>query len=158
MIIRTSNEVDQEMNAQTRTNKFLTSVFYFMLSQSEIICYFFMILNHLYSASLLSVALPISVFLWAMLCIPRPTKTFWITSITYIEAMVVIKYLFQFKVFPWNEVTTVSDQTLNKAISILGIEKRDSNFAVFDLLCLLVIFLHRTILKVILFFSIYILK
>ncbi len=155
MIMRTSNEVDQEMNAQTRTNKFLTSVFYFMLSQSEIICYFFMILNHLYSASLLSVALPISVFLWAMLCIPRPTKTFWITSITYIEAMVVIKYLFQFKVFPWNEVNTVSDQTLNKAISILGIEKRDSNFAVFDLLCLLVIFLHRTILKVIFLFDLF---
>jgi hypothetical protein len=103
----------------------------------------------------LSVALPISVFLWAMLCIPRPTKTFWITSITYIEAMVVIKYLFQFKVFPWNEVNTVSDQTLNKAISILGIEKRDSNFAVFDLLCLLVIFLHRTILKVIFLFDLF---
>lgn len=94
-IIAAADDVDREMNAQTRTSKLLSSIFYFSMSQSEFICYFFMILNHLNSASLLSVPLPISIFLWAMLCIPRPTKTFWITSITYIEAVVVIKYLFQ---------------------------------------------------------------
>lgn len=94
-IIAASADVDNEMNSQTRTSKLLSAIFYFMMSQSEFICYFFMILNHLNSASLLSVPLPISIFLWAMLCIPRPTKTFWITSITYIEAVVVIKYLFQ---------------------------------------------------------------
>lgn len=94
-IIAASDDVDAEMNAQTRTSKFLSSIFYFTMSQSEFICYFFMILNHLNSASLLSVPLPISIFLWAMLCIPRPTKTYWITTITYVEAVVVIKYLFQ---------------------------------------------------------------
>jgi hypothetical protein len=98
-IIAAADEVDAEMNAQNRLNKFLSSIFYFTMSQSEFICYFFMILNHLNSASLLSVTLPISIFLWAMLCIPRPTKTFWITSITYIEAVVVIKYLFQVSTF-----------------------------------------------------------
>lgn len=145
-IIQALKEVDNRMNSQTRLNKFQSSIFYFALSQSEFICYFFMILNHLVSASLLSVPLPISIFLWAMLCIPRPTKTFWITSITYIEAVVVIKYLFQFKIFPWNQGSSVLNESLNKAISILGIEKENS-FAVFDLFALLVIFLHRTILK-----------
>ena len=146
-IILASKEVDDIMNAQSRINKLLSTVFYFALSQTEIISYFFMILNHLFYASLLSVVLPITIFLWAMLCIPRPTKTYWITTITYIEAVVVIKYLFQFNVFPWNQSTTASNQTLIKAISIIGIEKKD-NFAIFDLFALLIIFLHRAILKV----------
>ena len=145
-IILASKEVDEIMNAQSRFDKLLSTIFYFALSQSEIICYFFMILNHLQYASLLSVPLPISIFLWAMLCIPRPTKTFWITSITYIEAVVVIKYLFQFNIYPWNQSTNALNQNLIKAISIIGIEKKD-NFAIFDLFALLVIFLHRTILK-----------
>lgn len=146
-IIIASREVDNLMNSQSRLDKFLTSVFYFALSQSEFICYFFMILNHLKSASLLSVPLPISIFLWAMLCIPRPTKTYWITSITYIEAVVVVKYLFQFKFFPWNQSSNVLvNEAVQKVILIIGIEKQDQ-FAVFDLFALLVIFLHRTILK-----------
>lgn len=133
-------ELNQHMNSQTRIDKFLSSIFYFALSQSEFICYFFMILNHLRSASLLSVPLPISIFLWAMLCLPRPTKTFWITSITYIETIVVIKYLFQFDFFSQDK------ESVKKILQVLGIAKVN-NFAVFDLCCLLVIFLHRTILK-----------
>ena len=56
-----------------------------LMSRSEIVCYFAMILNHMVSASLLSLAYPLSVFLWAMLSVPRPTKTYWITIITYTE-------------------------------------------------------------------------
>lgn len=133
-------ELNQQMSLQTRIDKFLSSIFYFALSQSEFICYFFMILNHLKSASLLSAPLPISIFLWAMLCLPRPTKTFWITSITYIETIVVIKYLFQFDFFSQDK------ESIKKVVQVLGIAKVN-NFAVFDLFCLLVIFLHRTILK-----------
>lgn len=133
-------DLNQQMNIQTRIDKFLSSIFYFALSQSEFICYFFMILNHLKSASLLSVPLPISIFLWAMLCLPRPTKTFWITSITYIETVVVVKYLFQF------DFISQDKESIKKILQVLGIAKVN-NFAVFDLFCLMMIFLHRTILK-----------
>ena len=146
-ILLASKEVDEIMDAQNRVNKLLSTIFFFMLSQTEIISYFFLILNHLFYASLLSVPLPIATFLWAMLCIPRPTKRFWITTITYIEAVVVIKYIFQFNVFPWNQSTTASNKMLINTISIIGIEKRE-NFALFDLFALLIIFLHRSILKV----------
>ena len=146
-ILLASKEVDDLVDAQTRLDKLLSTVFFFMLSQTEIISYFFLILNHLFYASLLSVPLPIATFLWAMLCIPRPTKRFWITTITYIEAVVVIKYLFQFNIFPWNQSKTASNQALLSTISIIGIEQRD-NFALFDLFALLIIFLHRAILKV----------
>jgi len=151
-IILASKEVDDTMEAQSRMNKLLSTIFFFMLSQTEIISYFFLILNHLFYASLLSVPLPIATFLWAMLCIPRPTKRFWITTITYIEAVVVIKYIFQFNIFPWNQSTTASNQMLINTIAIIGVEKKE-HFALFDLFALLIIFLHRTILKVKAFYS-----
>jgi hypothetical protein len=47
---------------------------------------------------------------------------------------------------PWNGNSNASYDSLNKALSILGVDKQD-NFAIYDLYALLVIFLHRTILK-----------
>ncbi|WAR12827.1 PIEZ2-like protein [Mya arenaria] len=112
--------------------------------RTEIMCYFLMILNHILSASLLSLPLPMFAFLWGMLSVPRPTKTFWITVITYTEAVVVVKYLFQFGFFTWNDKVPGSDPFWPP--KILGIEQKD-NFWVMDLILLLVLFLHRTILK-----------
>ena len=62
-----------------------------LMSRSEVVCYFAMILNHMVSASLLSLAYPLSVFLWAMLSVPRPTKTYWVTIITYTEVSFGVK-------------------------------------------------------------------
>ena len=59
------------------------------VSQSELVCFFAMILNHMMSASLLSLPYPLAVFLWAMLAVPRPAKTYWVTVITYAEASTV---------------------------------------------------------------------
>lgn len=52
----------------------------------------------------------------------------------------------KFKLLPWNGNSNASYDSLNKALSILGVDKQD-NFAIYDLYALLVIFLHRTILK-----------
>lgn len=56
-----------------------------LLSRSDLLCYFAMILNVLVNASLLALPYPICVFLWALLSVPRPTKTYWVTVITYTE-------------------------------------------------------------------------
>ena len=144
------NEVDAQydLNGKPLTYRLLNSIYYLILSQSEVVCYFLMILTHLLSASILSLPLPLSVFLWALLSLPRPTKIYWITCITYIEAVVVIKYLFQFPLYPWSKIPNTLEPSLMQTITILGIDRRENNFATVDLFLLLSLFLHRNILKV----------
>jgi len=145
-----TTEIENEIKDQTRLDKLLSSLFYFLLSQSEILCYVFLVLNHMMNTTVLSVPLPIAVFLWAMLGVPRPKKSYWITMITYIEAIVLIKYIFQFKIISWNQPSNnASEQNFLKFIIFLGIDRKDSTsqFAIYDLWALLAIFLHRTILK-----------
>jgi len=147
-----SDEIEANFNKKSRLDKILSAVFYLMLSQSELICYFFMIISHLTSASLLSIPLPVSIFLWAMLCIPRPTKTYWITIITYVEVIVVVKYIFQFKFFAWNrkDEQNLPTNSLSNWLQLLGIDsvQKDIQFAIYDLFVLLSVFFHRIILKV----------
>jgi hypothetical protein len=81
------DEVDAEYDLQGKPliYRLFNTIYYLILSQSELVCYFLMILTHLLSASILSLPLPLSVFLWALLSLPRPNKIYWITCITYTE-------------------------------------------------------------------------
>ncbi|CAD5110764.1 DgyrCDS132 [Dimorphilus gyrociliatus] len=110
-------------------------------ARSEIVCYFAMILNVLLSASVLSMAFPVSVFLWAMLTVPRPTKRYWLILLLYTEVIVVVKYLFQFSFFSWNS-------SKSEAVwpSIIGVDKKD-NYALLDLFLLVCLFIHRSNLR-----------
>ncbi|XP_060599283.1 piezo-type mechanosensitive ion channel component 2-like isoform X3 [Ruditapes philippinarum] len=124
--------------------RLIVATYFAIIARSEVVCYFLMILNHILSASILSLPLPMFVFLWGMLSVPRPTKMFWITVITYTEAVIVVKYLFQFGFFPWNMKVAQTDPFWPP--NIIGIQQKD-NFAVMDLILLLALFIHRTILK-----------
>ncbi|XP_055083092.1 piezo-type mechanosensitive ion channel component 1, partial [Periophthalmus magnuspinnatus] len=134
-------------NSQNRLLKLLFALYNLLAANSELVCYLIIVLNNVVSASVISLVLPILVFLWAMLSVPRPTKRFWMTAIVYTEVMVVVKYLFQFGFFPWN---SVYEMTLNEdkpffTPRILGLEKSD-NYIRYDLLQLLVLFFHRSLL------------
>ena len=79
---------DAEKEFRTRMPvvlRLLLAVFDALMSHTELVCYFAMILNHLVSASLLSIVYPFSVFLWAMLSVPRPDKFYWVCIMTYTE-------------------------------------------------------------------------
>lgn len=132
-------------NERSRFYRLFDSLFYFAMSRSELLCYSAMVINHLTSGTLLSMPLPLSIFLWAMLS-SRPSRNYWITVITYTEAMIVIKYIFQFQFFPWNK--TSSDYGPLAPINIIGINRIVNEASVADLFLLLSLFLHRSILKV----------
>uniref|UniRef100_A0A4W6BTH3 Piezo-type mechanosensitive ion channel component n=1 Tax=Lates calcarifer TaxID=8187 RepID=A0A4W6BTH3_LATCA len=143
------SESDKFFRMLPRPLKLLFALYNTMVSKSEMLCYFVIILNHIVSASLLSLILPILIFLWAMLSVPRPTKRFWMTAIIYTELTVVVKYFFQFGFFPW---TTSAYRGINAdrpfaLPNIIGVEKKDG-YVLFDLIQLLALFFHRSILKV----------
>ncbi|KAM8858864.1 piezo-type mechanosensitive ion channel component 1 isoform 2-T2 [Spinachia spinachia] len=132
---------------QNRLLKLLFALHDLLAANSELVCYIIIVVNNGVSASVISLVLPVLVFLWAMLAVPRPTKRFWMTAIVYTEVMVVVKYLFQFGFFPWN---SVYEMTLNEdkpffPPRILGLEKTD-NYIKYDLLQLLALFFHRSLL------------
>ncbi|XP_064455562.1 piezo-type mechanosensitive ion channel component-like isoform X2 [Ornithodoros turicata] len=126
---------------------FLTACYYTVVSNSDIVCYLAIVLNQIMSASLLSLPLPLMAFLWGTLSVPRPTKTFWITIVTYTEAVVVAKYFFQFDFFDWSDSSAMTRPF--DAPKTIGIEKRKgySDYALYDLMLLLVVFFHRFTLK-----------
>ncbi|KAK5863316.1 hypothetical protein PBY51_000354 [Eleginops maclovinus] len=142
------SESDKFFVTLPRPLKLLFALYNTMVSKSEMLCYFVIILNHIVTASFLSLILPILIFLWAMLSVPRPTKRFWMTAIIYTELTVVVKYFFQFGFFPW---TTSAYRGINAERpfalpNIIGVEKKDG-YVLFDLIQLLALFFHRSILK-----------
>ncbi|XP_067256339.1 piezo-type mechanosensitive ion channel component 1 isoform X2 [Chanodichthys erythropterus] len=135
-------------SSQNRLLKLLFALYNVLAAHSELVCYFIIVLNNLVTASVVSLVLPVLVFLWAMLSVPRPSKRFWMTAIVYTEVMVVVKYLFQFGFFPWNSeyVLTLNEDKPFFPPRILGLEKTD-NYIRYDLLQLLALFFHRSLLQ-----------
>ncbi|CAF1302563.1 unnamed protein product, partial [Didymodactylos carnosus] len=138
-------ENDDVLANRSRFYRLLDSIFYMLMSRSELLCYSFMVINHLTSGALLSMPLPLSIFLWAMLS-SRPSRNYWITVLTYTEAMIVIKYIFQFRFYPWN-VKGFEEQRPLAPVNIIGIDRKGDAASVADLFLLLSLFLHRSILK-----------
>ncbi|CAH2240609.1 jg21081 [Pararge aegeria aegeria] len=121
------------------------ALWYAILAHTNIVCYIMVFINQIQSATILSIPLPLMVFLWGTLTIPRPTKTFWVTLIAYTEVIVLIKSMFQFEILPWNQKAIPANMPFT-APRIIGIERK-YNYALYDLLLLLIIFLHRFMLK-----------
>ncbi|XP_041959521.1 piezo-type mechanosensitive ion channel component 2 [Alosa sapidissima] len=117
-----------------------------LVAHSEMVCYLVIILNHMISAYAATLVLPILIFLWAMLSVPRPSKRFWMTAIVYTEATIIIKYFFQFGFFPFNQQLAMHKNRPFHPPNIIGTEKKEG-YVHYDLVQLLALFFHRSILK-----------
>ncbi|XP_012788950.2 piezo-type mechanosensitive ion channel component 2 isoform X3 [Sorex araneus] len=117
-----------------------------LVARSEMVCYFVIILNHMVSASVITLVLPILIFLWAMLSVPRPSRRFWMMAIIYTEVAIVVKYFFQFGFFPWNKNVEINKDKPYHPPNIIGVEKKEG-YVLYDLIQLLALFFHRSILK-----------
>ncbi|XP_071867866.1 piezo type mechanosensitive ion channel component isoform X10 [Bombus fervidus] len=122
----------------------LASIWFGILAHSCLLCYFMVFLHQIKNASVLSTPLPLMVFCWGSLTIPRPSKTFWITLIAYTEAIVIVKCIFQLEVLPWNRDAAPNNPLFTPRI--MGVERKH-NYALWDLLLLLMVFFHRFMLK-----------
>lgn len=80
-------EEQQELNAsnQPQLMRLVLAVWFAIISHSDLVCYFMIFLHQIKSATILSLPLPLMVFLWGTLTVPRPTKNFWVTLIAYTE-------------------------------------------------------------------------
>ncbi|KAG8265542.1 hypothetical protein J6590_092581 [Homalodisca vitripennis] len=140
-------EQDRELSAadQPPIIRLALALWYAVISHSELVCYFMVFIHQMKSATLLSLPLPLMVFLWGTLTVPRPSKLFWVTIIAYTEVIVVIKSMFQFELLPWNQ-QAVADHVPFFPPRIIGVERKP-NYAAYDLLLLLIVFFHRSMLK-----------
>ncbi|KAK3534112.1 hypothetical protein QTP86_002221 [Hemibagrus guttatus] len=127
---------DEELDASERFYKsqplglqLCYALYNLLVAHSEMVCYLVIILNHMISASMATLVLPILIFLWAML------------SVT-----IVIKYFFQFSFFPFNQNLEVDRKKPYHPPNIIGVEKKDG-YVHYDLFQLLALFFHRSILK-----------
>ncbi|XP_040288144.1 piezo-type mechanosensitive ion channel component 2 isoform X2 [Bufo bufo] len=131
---------------QPRFLQLIYALYNTLVARSEMVCYFVIILNHMISASIITLVVPILIFLWAMLSVPRPSKRFWMAAIVYTEVTIVIKYFFQFGFFPWNINLELYKDKPYHVPNIIGVEKKEG-YVLYDLLQLLALFFHRSILK-----------
>ncbi|KAG9509556.1 Piezo-type mechanosensitive ion channel component, partial [Fragariocoptes setiger] len=121
-------------------NQFCRALAYVFISNTSLMCYLFIVIDQVASASLLSLPLPLMTFLWGTLSVPRATNRFWKTVITYTELIIVVKYFFQFPLWKWNQ------NNLNPFYlpNLFGIQDIT---IVYDLLLLILLFFHRSMLK-----------
>lgn len=137
---------DHFFSSQPQLLQLCYTLYNILAARSEAVCFLVMVVNHMVSASCLTLVLPVLVFLWASLSVPRPSKTFWMTAIIYTEVTIVIKYFFQFGFFPFNQKLEVDRSKPFHPPNILGVEKKEG-YVIYDLLQLLALFYHRAILK-----------
>lgn len=98
------NEIEKQKLAERTFHRempiffrLLVASFEVVLSHSDLLCYFAMVLNVLKTGSVVSLVYPILTFLWALLSTPRPSKAFWVFIITYTEVCItceILKYSF----------------------------------------------------------------
>uniref|UniRef100_A0A3Q3BAU1 Piezo type mechanosensitive ion channel component 2 n=1 Tax=Kryptolebias marmoratus TaxID=37003 RepID=A0A3Q3BAU1_KRYMA len=141
-------ELEQSDNfyqSQPLILQFCYALYNMLVAHSEFVCYLVIIINHMVSASCATLVLPITIFLWAMLSVPRPSKRYWMTAIIYTEATIVVKYFFQFGFFPFNQNKIDKNKPYHPP-NIIGVEKKDG-YVHYDLVQLLALFFHRSILK-----------
>ncbi|KAK6054021.1 hypothetical protein COOONC_08473 [Cooperia oncophora] len=61
-------------------------------ANTDLLCYVLAVLAHASGGGLITLPLPLMVFLWGTLSNPRPSKFFWVAMIAYTEFVVSIYY------------------------------------------------------------------
>ena len=102
-------------------------IFSYFLNNFHWLCYFVMILNHITSASFLTLFYPISIFCYALLEYPRPPKIYWKIVLLYTVFLLMIKFVIHIEVLRDNETfTKIITDIYNYKI---GVKLNESSFS-----------------------------
>ena len=123
-----------------------------LLAHAEYVIYFLVVLNVILNGSVLSLGYVCLLFAWGVLCIPWPSKTFWLSMIFYTMLVLVLKYGFQFYDINYDDEDLQSETGFSLP-NILGIKyhQNSADFfenATWDMLLLIALLLNRGLLKV----------
>ena len=104
-----------------------SELFSYFLNNFHWLCYLIMLINHIISASLLTLFYPLTIFCYALLEYPRPKKFYWRMILLYTVILLVIKFIIQIELLR-------SNKSFNDFITILdnykiGLKIYESNFS-----------------------------
>ena len=130
----------------TRPLQFIKASYNAAVANTEYICYFFIVMNVIVNGSVLALIYATLMFLWGLLSIPWPTRRFWLTLMFYTMFVILVKYAFQFESIDW----PINDNSGLYWPHVLGVEKRNGFLSnvVWDILLLISLFFHRSLLIV----------
>jgi hypothetical protein len=116
------------------------------------VCYFFMIVDHMLSASLITLFYPLSIFCYALLEYPRPKKSYWIAVLFYTMGILFVKFIIHLKLAPISE-DKYSQLIENLYSNKIGLRYFSSTFSmdfiqyiIFDIFVVLTISINRNLL------------
>lgn len=144
-IDRLEEEVKDRWQHRSVFTKLLIAIVSFVVSYTHVLCYITACIAHAYCGGLITLPLPLMVFLWATLSSPRPPKLFWIIMITYTELIIIVQFVFQFG-FWTKDANADAEDSAFKLSHVIGVQKRE-NFAVWNVALLVCLFLHRYMLR-----------
>ncbi|KAI6204017.1 Piezo-type mechanosensitive ion channel component 2 [Aphelenchoides besseyi] len=139
---RAEDETQAKWQQKHAFGRFIISAASLLAAYTHVLCYICACIAHAYCGGLLTAPLPLMVFFWGTLSSPRPPKIFWVVMITYTELVIVIKFIFQFNFIP---IKPTNPDKFNY-IYALGIQ-RQTRFALYDVILLISLFLHRYMLR-----------
>lgn len=144
------NKVAEEYSK--RPVRFLKALQNAMLAHAEFVVYFLVILNVILNGSVLSLGYASLLFVWGLLCIPWPSKTFWLTMIFYSMLVLALKYIFQFYDIDFrdDDFQYETGFSLPKLLGIVYYRNSSDFFAnaAWDMFLLIALILNRGLLKV----------
>lgn len=65
-----------------------------LISGSDMVCYFFMIISMMKNAGFISILYPLTVFGFALMEEFKPRKKFWYFILMYTEIIIMIKFIY----------------------------------------------------------------
>lgn len=142
--------LDDVETISSKIVRLIQAIYYFLIANTAYVCYFFVIMNIIFNGSVLSLVYAVILFYWGLLTIPYPTQRFWLAMVCYTMLVVLVKYGFQFPEFTEDQLTTLEMTRGLPVLQVLGIQKADNflSIAVWDILLLLSLILHRALLQV----------